>query len=191
MTGKRRVVFTISAFFLFNLACAARARADDVTLNIIDPFRDSTPGAVEVFSGTLTNNTSSAITVVFGGFTGQGFSAVGANGVGGVFSITPLLQTPLVLAPNSTTGLLPLLQISTAVNETQAFAIGSFQVFAAGADRLLLLGGQNIAFGVNFPVATPEPATLLLLGTGLAAVASARGRGRRRKSRRGRQQVSD
>lgn len=63
------------------------------------------------------------------------------------------------------------------INASQCWPIGSLSVF----DSTFGLGGWNVAQGATFEVtATPEPTSLLLLGTGILAAASGFRRPRRK-----------
>lgn len=146
------------------LGLSSAAKADPITINILENGSRIAPGATVTLTGFITNNTSGTLYVRTFGY---GFNP-------GVVSATILFPTQLALAPGETSGLLQFLTFTT----QPSLPDPSFQhvsiIFGGGpnpGDRQELERYfVNIAVGTS-PI--PEPATLLLLSTGIAGVGAA------------------
>lgn len=168
-----RARLALAALFLFLLPAAARA--DSIQITLAGPLtRQIAPNSSTTFAGTLTNTTSSAVTV--------DFFFLGGTGTGpGVLLTQQLLEGPLTLAPGETTPLLNLFSVTAQADNLPALVGGVFQAHQFGTPFNVLLGrSETFHVAVNRAVPAPEPATLTLLAAGLAGVA-VKARGRRKR----------
>ena len=139
------------------LAAAPAARAGSYTLGIVldSPFQSTADGTL-TFSGTITNLTNGNIPLIGDSFTltGAGISADDTD-----FYV----NTPLSLDGGANSGDLDLFTITVAPGTAPGLYAEVFDILDANG---------NVIGQVDFDIdVTPEPGTILLLGTGLLLLA--------------------
>jgi hypothetical protein len=164
---------TLINLLALTMLAAAGAQAGDITITLDDPNQTGNPGETLNFFGTITNNdpdTGEAAIYLNSDspdFVGPDDATFDDNFFASYF--------PISLAPEATSGDVDLFDIVLADPETDSFGPypGSTYTLLGGMDGGLDTAQDNLA-QVSFSVdlepssATPEPATLALLGTGLA-----------------------
>ena len=145
---------------------AASALAVPLTLNVLDPDRTGPAGATYSFTGSITNNTGSALNAsdLFLDFNGFDFGSV---------SLSQLLGTPdFVIAAGTTSAVVSLFDFTLAPDGMA----GVRYVADVGVSDAIGDLSDSVTVSVT---AIPEPTTTALMALGLAGVALAR---RRRNS---------
>jgi hypothetical protein len=180
----------LAAFVVIALA-HAEAHADPLVLTLSDPVQNIPYNGTATFFGTLSNVSSSTINIGTPGFTeplqrvpySYEVTRLPPINGGALISYDPSgLNNPLIplqLAGMSSTGVIRLFSIDLAPGGTFN---GVFTVHYYLPDQpgVLLTASANFTLNAS---QTPEPATLLLLGSGIAGLAGLSNR--RRRSRRG------
>jgi hypothetical protein len=144
---------------------AMEARADPITISIVDPIRPNLVSGSYFFHGTLTNNTSSSLQITL---------VTPGNSVGtGDVSFTNLLPLPITLTPFQTTiATLFRIDIDTSSLGSQGtipFLQGSYTVLSGNVQEGFQVLGQA-PFVASTTSTTPEPTTLALLAAGLTGI---------------------
>ncbi len=170
---------TFTHLFALAVLAAAGAWAGDITITLDDPNQIGNPGETLNFFGTITNNDpdSSDPAIYLNSdsldFVGPGDATFDDNFFASYF--------PISLAPGATSGDIDLFDIVLADPETDPFGLysGSTYTLLGGMDGGADSAQDNLA-QVSFSVdvgsasSTPEPTTLLLLGTGLTLMSRLR-----------------
>ena len=153
----------------FLVVIPATALPAPLTLNVLDPDRVSAPGAIEMFSGTVTNGTGADLLAseLFFNF----FNIFDP----GVLSLTQLLGIPDFAIPNgATTGAIDLFEAALGSNaQAGGFYFADVNLESVNAD-------VSDVVTVTFRIPEPSTAALLLpllLGLGWRVSAQWRGRG--------------
>lgn len=182
--------FIAPAFFLAALCLgpAATAKADPVTITLFDPASfQTTPGSVIVLSGTITNNTSSALFINSSGGSVNINQPPGSHIVlDATYFIRPNLMT-YFLQPGESTAVVPLVRLDIHPGAPNpSLTSGTIELCggatAGACDRL---GSVSFTVGIGRSplVPVPEPATISMLGAGLAGLAAGVRRRRRARGR--------
>jgi len=177
MRTRHHIGLSVLSFFIVTFVFAIEARADPITITIVDPFRSNLVSGSYLFQGTLTNNTSSSSSL-------QITLATPGNSLGnGDVSFTNLLPLPITLDPfQSITATLFRIDIDTLSLGSQGtipFLQGSYTVFSGNVQGGFQILGQA-PFVASTTSITPEPTTLVLLLAGLMGIGT-RFRHRRHK----------
>ena len=175
MRTRHHIGLSVLSFFIVTFVFAIEARADPITITIVDPFRSNLVSGSYLFQGTLTNNTSSSLQITL---------ATPGNSLGnGDVSFTNLLPLPITLDPfQSITATLFRIDIDTLSLGSQGtipFLQGSYTVFSGNVQDGFQILGQA-PFVASTTSITPEPTTLVLLLAGLMGIGT-RFRHRRHK----------
>ena len=138
-------------------AFAAAANADQIMVNLDSTTLSGGPGVELMFTGTLTNTTADTLFINSDSFTFQ---------ITGALDDSPFLtNAPISIDAGLTSGDFEMFDINIPVSEPPGTYIGTFTVLG-GSDGSVLSNLGSASFSVN--VATPEPASYLLLGASLA-----------------------
>jgi hypothetical protein len=185
MFATHRFIAYFFSLVVLVLSSTISVSADPITISITNQSFQTTPGATVVLSGTLTNTTASILFVnSSGGLVNFMNQPPNANIVlDATFFIRPNLTT-FVLQPGQSTGVVPF--VSLLINPAApdpSLTSGTIE-FCGGAGPLACdqLGAASYTLLVSTSP-TPEPTTMLLLGTGLASMATG-AHGRRRRNKR-------
>jgi PEP-CTERM motif-containing protein len=157
--------------FLF----VGEVRADPIAITITDPFRANLVSGSYFFQGTLTNTTSSSLTITL---------VTPGNGSGaGDVSFTNLLSLPITLAPlqsiNVTLFRIDIDTSSLGSQGTIPFLQGSYTAFSGNVQEGFSILGQA-PFIASTTSIVPEPTTLALFATGLGGIGAILGHRRHR-----------
>ena len=149
------VAMTIGVICLLTVLSSS-AHADSVTL-ALSPV-SGLPGSMVTVDGTITNNGSTTIYLNSEGFTLASPSLLDGD------TTDFFLDAPLSLAPGANSGLIPLFTFDIAPGTPSGVYPGNFLDIIGGGPSDFTDVLATSGFSVT---ATPEPGTLLLLGTGL------------------------
>lgn len=150
--------------FLTALTCLAvsEARADTVAITFDNPTQTGNPGDTLTFFGTILNSGTSTVFL----------NSDDLNLAGASFNTTDLFfgNVPISLDSGASSGDIELFDVTLLSSFTDSFGPygGTYTLFG-GVDGNAqdLLTQDNFTVTATAPVATPEPATALLLATGL------------------------
>lgn len=187
MTRMPRVLLTAMAIAVASLGSAIRAQADPITIAIADSdalrLAGTTPGSTLTVFGTVANNTSSLLFLNgSGGSHNDNDPVDSAIVLNATFHIRPDRDT-YVLQPGEVTGRIPFVTLFiNPSSPTPSLTTGSIAICggsSTGACDALGQAFYSVRVATAPPVPTPEPGTMMLLGTGCAGLV-VRFRGKRR-----------
>ena len=169
MSVSRNVLLTIAAFVII-CCCRVDSYADPLVLTLSNPVQTVTPGQTVILIASVANNSNSPQTI--------GLVGIDANSNLVDISSSPAVSNFFLatIAGGSTLGPLPFATVVIPVGLTEGtiitgqILVGNFELDDIETANYMIT------------VATPEPATLLLLGTGVAGLVGAVRR--RRKEQR-------
>ena len=143
---------TIVAFLV--AASAAKANPYPLTIVLDAPFQSGLTGTTLDFTGTITNPSGPTVSLGGDSFTLSGLLRVNDNGY--------VNKAPFTLSATQTSGDIDLFSVTIAPGTPAGIYAGVFDI----------LNGNTVVGEVDFDIdVTPEPGTILLLGTGLLLLA--------------------
>jgi hypothetical protein len=188
-----KLLFASLTFTFLYAGSTSIAHADPVVITFTNPTQTVVGGSTGSFSASLTNTSSSPVTIsgslltinIVGEFEGTLISLFFENSYSNL--VNPATGGPLVLAPGESTGVIPIFRFQTSgffAGPNSAIASGLFivsegDVFIPANERGRAIWSVTILPNPN-PI--PEPATALLLGTSLVGLAAKVYRKRRRQN---------
>jgi PEP-CTERM motif len=152
---KHLLVLPLTVATLLFAGTAAKADPFPLTITLDSPFQIGGDGDTLSFAGTITNTGSSTVNLGGDSFT-----------LGGTFTIDDsgyINNAPFTLDPGGTSGDIDLFTITILPGTETGVYAGAFDIL----DGSTVVG--EAAFDVS--VVTPEPGTILLMGTGFLALA--------------------
>jgi len=189
MTRMPRALLTSMAIAVASLSSAIPALADPVTIAIadLDALRlvGTTPGARLTIFGTVANNTSSVLYLNDSGGQHNDNDPTDSNIVlDALFYIDRTLDT-YVLQPGQVTARIPFVTLFISPSSPNpSLTSGSVEICggsSASACDSLGEAFYSIRVATAPPIPTPEPGTMMLLGTGFAGLVA---RARRKRQAR-------
>lgn len=189
MTRMPRVLLTSMAIAVVSLSSAIPALADPVTIAIadLDALRlvGTTPGANLTVFGTVANNTSSVLFLnSSGGRLNENDPADSAIVLDATFHIR-LNRDTYVLQPGQVTARIPFVTLFISPNSPNpSLTSGSIAICGGSSASACDSLGQafySVRVATAPPVPTPEPGTMILLGTGFAGLVVRARRGLRHR----------
>jgi hypothetical protein len=184
-----RVLLTVMAIAVASLGSAIRAQADPVTIAIadLDALRlvGTTPGATLTVFGTVANNTSSVLFLnSSGGSSNDNDPANSVIVLDSSFHIRPGGNT-YVLQPREVTARIPFVTLFISPGSPNpSLTTGSILICGGASTSACDSLGEafySVRVSTAPPVPTPEPGTMMLLGTGCAGLVA---RARRKRQAR-------
>lgn len=175
MLKKRMEVFVGAIFALLVLAVLPLpAHANAVTLTL--SAASGSPGGTITLDGTITNNTANTVYL-----NGEDFSFGSASFLSGDIN-NFFLNAPLSLAAGRSSGLIALFTFDIAPGALGGPYGGNFLDIIGGTSSsdfkdVLASSEFSVNVGGATPAPTPEPGTLILLGSGLILLAEMMRRG--------------
>ena len=163
MNWNRKKTLLAGMAMLFALFLSRSAYADPITFTLSQPIQTGAAGTTLDFFGTITNTSA---TTVF-------LNSDNSNLTSPVLLIddTPFFALSASLAPNASTGLVELFDVTIAANAAAGSYTGNvFQIMGGDQQNVSvdLLATQQFAVNVT-SASSPEPSTIVLLAGGLAA----------------------
>ena len=162
MPRSRKLLLTTLVLVLASLGLATEARADAVSLTLTNTSYDAASGSFTI-TGFFTNTSNAT-------FTANHFDLsvpdIGPLGVDANTTPPSCCAYSRPVPGMSTSPVLPLLTVSLLGTPPQGIYTGTL-TFSGFDSNGVAITTAPVRFSINVP--TPEPATLLLLGTGLAA----------------------
>ena len=187
---QKRLVKSIAGLLFFAViafGAAVRAQADAITISITNESHLRTvPGSTILLTGTLTNTTSSVLFVNSSGGALNNNQPPNTNIVLDAFYFIRPNQITYILQPGQSTGVISLVNlfINPAAPDPSV-TLGTIDICGganlAACDQLGRAPFRVVVSTLPEPE-TPEPGSIVLLGTGIAGVAAA---ARRRRKERG------
>lgn len=175
MSKKRMEVFAVALLAAFVLAVLPPpADANSVMLTL--SAAAGTAGNTVTVDGTITNNTANTVYL-----NGESFSFGWPSFLNG--DVTDfVLHAPFFLAPGGSSGSIALFTFDIAPGTPTAIFTGNFLDIIGGTSSsdftdVLVSSEFSVNVGGATPTPTPEPGTLILLGSGLILLAEMMRRG--------------
>jgi PEP-CTERM motif len=151
---KRILVMSLTTASILLASTAAKADGYPLTITLDEPFQAALNAGTFDFTGTIVNTSGSTVNLGGDSFTLNGPLSANDDGFNN--------NAPFTLSASGTSGDIDLFTITIAPGTATGLYTGVFDI----------LDGNTVVGQVDFDVdLTPEPGTLLLLGTGLLALA--------------------
>ena len=154
MKSLKRLLLPSVAMAAF-LAAGTAAKADPITIDLDSPYQTSADGTTVTFDATIINN--SADTIYLNGDSFNVDSPLTLN------DADFWDNAPILLAPDSSSGDIALFTVTIPDGTALGLYTGSFEILGGDTPD-----GEDVVGAADFDVeVSPEPSSLLLLGTGL------------------------